>query len=765
MNLEDPVVNQSFTTHTIEDIDANSSLEPTFEFKKINDDSVNLACDEDEAKDLSIMGKVFNTPKDAYTFYNQYAFLHGFGIRVHWSFKNKTTNEPYRKTYVCNKQGFKSLKGNTLCGGTKKRRRDLRTGCQAMLRISKGKDGEWFVDVFNDKHNHELSITPTKVMKHRSHGKIHRSMACKSLMVELGQSGLRPCQIKKAVNVMKTPYNVDVTSKQCADVLFEQRKQYKGKEFYGLIKHFQDKALVDSNQYFAVDLFDDGSPRNVFWADGRSRDAYTKFGDVVVFDVTYMTNKFKMPFAPFIGVNHHGQSILFGGALLENEKEETFCWLFEHFLKCMFSKYPVALITDQDKAMGNAIKQVFPNTRHRFCAWHIKKHELEHLRPLVARYNDFRESYKQWVKSDTIEQFERNWDIIRDKYNIETNSWIAEMYNQRTHWAKAFLKDVFFAGMTTSGRSESIHSFFDGFVNSKTMLNEFVLQYDKAVDSRRVAEEDEDFKTMNSSPVLSSVHPIEAKAGQFYTRKMFEVFKKEWIEANCNLTHETLSKTPEEIKYRVGQLNIEKRHWRIVSFHFVDHVNVTCSCAKYETYGILCKHSLYVMKKRHVETLPNHYILPRWTLSVRYKVGNSSIRLDEMNSKNGVSALTLWCVRSNCDKAIEQASDSPTEIEKFNSFVIKFLEDQRIRKNSKEFETVSLDPYRGISQIDMTPQLSVRDPVAPKNTKGRPKNATRIKSSLENMKKKRTCSYCQILGHYATGCPKRKVDESVAEKQ
>ncbi|CAI9272062.1 unnamed protein product [Lactuca saligna] len=474
MNLEDPVANQSFTTHTIEDIDANSSLEPTFEFEKINDDNVNLACDEDEAKDLSIMGKVFNTPKDAYTFYNQYAFLHGFG--------------------------------------TKKCRRDLRTGCQAMLRISKGKDGEWFVDVFNDKHNHELSITPTKVMKHRSHGKIHRSMACKSLMVELGQSGLRPCQIKKAINVMKTPYNVDVTSKQCTDVLFEQRKQYK-------------------------------------------------------------------------------------------------------------------------------------------------------------------------------------------------------------------------------------------------------------VDSRRVAEEDEDFKTMNSSLMLSSVHPIEAKAGQFYTRKMFEVFKKEWIEANCNLTHETLSKTPEEIKYRVGQLNIEKRHWRIVSFHFVDHVNVTCSYAKYETYGILCKHSLYVMKKRHVETLPSPFILPRWTLSVRYKVGNSSIRLDEMNSENGLSALTLWCVRSNCDKAIEQASDSPTEIEKFNSSVIKFLEDQRIRKNSKEFETVSLDPYRGISQIDMIPQLSVRDPVAPKNTKGRPKNATRIKSSLENMKKKRTCSYCQRLGHYATGCPKRKVDESVAEKQ
>ncbi|KAL7612830.1 hypothetical protein Lser_V15G07827 [Lactuca serriola] len=504
-----------------------------------------------------------------------------------------------------------------------------------------------------------------------------------------------------------------------------------------------------------------------FWADGRSREAYTKFGDVVVFDVTYMTNKFKMPFSPFIGVNHHGQFILFGGTLLENEKEETFRWLFEHFLNCMFRKYPVAMITDQDKAMGNAIKKVFPNTRHRYCAWHIKKHELEHLRPLIARYSDFKESYRQWVKSDTTEEFETNWEVLRGKYNIETNSWITDMYNQRIHWAKAFLKDVFFAGMTTSGRSDSIHSFFDGFVNSKTMLNEFVLQYDKAVDSRRAAEEDEDFKTMNSSPILSSVHPIEAKAGQFYTRIFFEVFKKEWIEANCNLTHETLSKTTKEIKYRVGQMDIDKRHWRIVIFHFMDHVNVTCSCAKYETYGILCKHSLYVMKKRHVENLPDHYILPRWKLSARYKVGTDSIGLEDVNCENGVSALTLWCVRSNCDKAIEQASDSLTEIEKFNSFVIKFLEDQKIRKKPKAFENVSQDRYMGISQVNIMPQLSVsvRDPIAPTNTKGRPKNATRIKSSLQNVKKKRTCSYCQGLGHYATGCPKRKVDESVAEKQ
>ncbi|KAL4585149.1 hypothetical protein LXL04_009764 [Taraxacum kok-saghyz] len=335
---------------------------------------------------------------------------------------------------------------------------------------------------------------------------------------------LRPCQVKKAVNAMKPSNEPAVTSKQCVDVLSEQRKEHRGREFYGLIKHFQDKTLLDNDQYFLVDICSDGYPRNMFWANGRSKDAYTKFGDVVMFDVTYMTNKFMFPFATFVGVNHHGQSILFGGALLENKKEEKFEWLFEHFLKCMFSKYPNAII-DQDKAIPT-------------------------------------------------------WDVIRGKYKVENGSWLSDMYTQRKHWVTTYLKDIFWAGMTTSGRSESIHSFFDEFVNSRTMLNEFVIQYDKAVESRRASEKDENFKTMNSRPVLSSVHPIEAKAGELYTRKIFETFKKEWTEATSNLSHETISKRAEESKYRVGQLNIDKKkHWRIVTFRSLNQVIVTCSCS------------------------------------------------------------------------------------------------------------------------------------------------------------------------------------------
>ncbi|KAK3023455.1 hypothetical protein RJ639_042667 [Escallonia herrerae] len=59
-------------------------------------------------------------------------------------------------------------------------------------------------------------------------------------------------------------------------------------------------------------------------------------------------------------------------------------------------------------------------------------------------------------------QEKATWVELNEKYDLKENSWIQNMYNLWGNWAKSFIKDTFFVGMTTSGRSESIHSFFDG---------------------------------------------------------------------------------------------------------------------------------------------------------------------------------------------------------------------------------------------------------------------------------------------------------------
>lgn len=76
---------------------------------------------------------------------------------------------------------------------------------------------------------------------------------------------------------------------------------------------------------------------------------YESFGDAVTFDTTYSTNKYDMPFAPFVGVNHHGNSVLLSCG--SNEDIQTFVWFFESWLSCMLGVPPRAIITDQCKAM------------------------------------------------------------------------------------------------------------------------------------------------------------------------------------------------------------------------------------------------------------------------------------------------------------------------------------------------------------------------------------------------------------------------------
>lgn len=73
-----------------------------------------------------------------------------------------------------------------------------------------------------------------------------------------------------------------------------------------------------------MDLDEESRLRKFFWVDARSRASYIYFGNFITFNIIYLTNRFDMPFGLFIGINHHGQFILLGVALLSSENTETF---------------------------------------------------------------------------------------------------------------------------------------------------------------------------------------------------------------------------------------------------------------------------------------------------------------------------------------------------------------------------------------------------------------------------------------------------------
>lgn len=55
---------------------------------------------------------------------------------------------------------------------------------------------------------------------------------------------------------------------------------------------------------------------------------------------TELIIRYAMPLCLFVGVNHHGQSIVFGRGLLSSETIESYKWLFQEFMVCMYGKAP-----------------------------------------------------------------------------------------------------------------------------------------------------------------------------------------------------------------------------------------------------------------------------------------------------------------------------------------------------------------------------------------------------------------------------------------
>ncbi|GJR48676.1 protein FAR1-related sequence 6, partial [Tanacetum coccineum] len=163
------------------------------------------------------------------------------------------------------------------------------------------------------------------------------------------------------------------------------------------------------NFFYDIKIDDDGRLQHVFWADARSRAAYESFGDVVTFDSTYLTNKYSMPFAPFVGVNHHGQSILFGCALISREDAETYVWVFKSWLACMDGHPPKSIITDQCRSMQLVVADVFLESNYRLCLWHIMKKIPEKL-GAFKEYKSIKKTLKALVyESLDPQEFEYGW--------------------------------------------------------------------------------------------------------------------------------------------------------------------------------------------------------------------------------------------------------------------------------------------------------------------------------------------------------------------
>lgn len=626
----------------------------------------------DAAPDPPYEGMEFETEEDAWTFYNTYARRIGFNTRISVFHRSRRDGSVTSRQFVCAREGFRAPRPRKDTGDREKARRMravTRVGCKAMIRVKKQDNGRWAVSKLHKVHNHELEA-PSRAHCLRSH----------RLLSESGRNAPVSIQgAKEESSVINESYTVITHQSMVAGGV------------QSILEYLQHMQVEDSGFFYAMQSNGDRCTGNAFWADARSRMDYKHFGDAITFDTSYRTDQYLIPFASFTGVNHHRQPVLFGCALLVDDSESSLIWLFQTFLSAMSGCHPTTITTEQDGIIHAAVTQVFLQTRHRLCKWHILKEGQDKLSDVCHAYPSFQGEFNKCINmTETIEEFESCWEMLITRFDLRHNEWLQSVYSCRHQWVPVYLRNTFFAEMSPTQQCESRSLFFEGYVNVQTDAEMFIQQYEKALDTRFEKEVKADFDTIYALPVLKTPSPMEKQAAELYTWKIFTKFQEELIETSV-YTANKVSEEGEISTYKVAKLDEEHKAYTVM---FSDsEIRATCSCQMFEYSGILCRHILTVFRVTSVLTLPSHFILKRWTKNVRNErvseISNRFVTAEvdarsQSNSQDTRQSLT-WRYNSLCHEAIKFAEDGATSISIYN--VAMHALQEAVKKVAKAKET------------------------------------------------------------------------------
>ncbi|XP_075477484.1 protein FAR1-RELATED SEQUENCE 5-like [Primulina tabacum] len=401
-----------------------------------------------------------------------------------------------------------------------------------------------------------------------------------------------------------------------------------------------NKANKENYFYWNMQLDDDDRVMNFFFRDYRCAVDYEYFGDVLSIDTTYRTNKYNLICAPFVGINHHMQNVMFGLAFMSDETESSFEWLFTTFLDSMNGKQPQTIFSDQCQAMMNAIGTVFSRSHHRLCQWHINQNTPSHFGSLNGDPSFKKLWYKCMNYCDSVDEFEATWKYMIETYHLDGHRWFNGMYKLRDKWVTAFSDAKFSAGLLATSRSEATNLTLKKSGNKMSSLYEFVMNYEKIQNNWRTKEKTEDTRCRHGKPAqILKNHPLLIHAADVYTMTIYQLFEIELVNSlNCKFVEPPTCFGNDlnliEVNVKSHDEYARVRH---VVFNKQNH-EIRCNCHKFETMGILCKHALLVFNCMDVTVLPKCYILNRWMKNVRNRVSSD---FEENGSGGHVSEMVF----------------------------------------------------------------------------------------------------------------------------
>ncbi|KAJ3686390.1 hypothetical protein LUZ61_015554 [Rhynchospora tenuis] len=426
-------------------------------------------------------GMEFPTSEAGHLYYLRYAYDRGFGV-----LKNGGSSKDGRQRVIvlCTKGG--KTKKTSKKAIPDKNKKVEKQACPARMYLKLDQTRNvWIVTGVTEEHNHTLC--PEHSHKIKAFRTI-KDWAIKQLELNDRAGVSIASNINAVMEMGDGPLHCGFTERDGRNLIAKMRrgKFHKG-DAEALMQYFREAKQKDPKFYYSY--------------------------------------RYDLPVAPIVGVNHHGQTIIFGCAMMTHEDADTYEWIITNWLECMGGKAPLTIITDQSYAMKKAIAATLPETRHRHCIWHI----LDKLDNRIGNDKDAGKDLRKVIyESKTESEFEFKWELTVSHYSLQDNVWLTDMFDMRHMWVPVYLNKFFWAGMRSTQRSESINAFLDKYVNSKTTLRNFVRCFDLALSRLRRRESDENYECIRGrSRLISQWNSIEQQFSKKYTNNMFIPFQGE----------------------------------------------------------------------------------------------------------------------------------------------------------------------------------------------------------------------------------------------
>ncbi|XP_062016525.1 protein FAR1-RELATED SEQUENCE 5-like [Rosa rugosa] len=535
----------------------------------------------DKLSTEDLKGQEFKTVEEAESFYNAYAKAMGFGVRNDYKrLSIRITGRVTSLRLVCSAQGKRREEYMSNKKRVRRPKKETRFSCPCLFKVRyRSNINAYIVDDFITNHSHQLA------QAHESHLlRSHRSVEDQhlALATSMQRVSVKPCHTYEYIVDRSGGFkNVGFIMKDLYNKLDSRRREIllEG-DAEAALAYMRGKVATDSHFYCKFSIDEDNRLANMFWRDSNSLVDYTCFGDVLVFDSTYKTNPYEKPLVLFVGSNNHLSTTVFGFALLMDETIETYTWVLETFISSMNNKRPVAVLTDGDEAMRRAIEVVLPGCAHRLCTWHIAKNARRHLRKNSV-FSEFRRCMWDEVTPDG---FEKRWNAMVNTHGLHNKDWVKMMYEKRQIWAEAFISGHFFARMRSTQRCEGMNSYMKGYLKNGVKLFELIPALDRALLRLRNKVVEEDFKSNNSSHVLtSSLRKLEHHAGTMFTDSVFEHVRNEIDGVGDLITSRTMVFGSSRV-YFTSSYNNNKQEIEYTTVYYPDENNprMECSCKLFE---------------------------------------------------------------------------------------------------------------------------------------------------------------------------------------